>query len=55
MGYGSNAISALKYHIIRILKRILKSVQISFHFRINAKERLKLLVDNNGFEETEAI
>lgn len=25
----------------------------SYHFRINAKERLKLLVDDGGFEETE--
>lgn len=48
-----NQCAQISYH-----KDIEKNFKVcpkcSFHFRINAKERLKLLVDNNGFEETEA-
>lgn len=48
-----NQCAQISYH-----KDIEKNFKVcpkcSFHFRINAKERLKLLVDNSGFEETEA-
>ncbi len=48
-----NRCNQITYH-----KDIEKNLKVcpkcSFHFRINAKERLKLLVDDGGFEETEA-
>ncbi len=48
-----NRCAQITYH-----KDIEKNLKVcpkcNFHFRINAKERLKLLVDDGGFEETEA-
>ncbi len=45
--------SQITYH--KDLEKNLKVCpKCSFHFRINAKERLELLVDNGGFQETDA-
>lgn len=48
-----NRCSQITYH--KDLEKNLKVCpKCNFHFRINAKERLKILVDENGFQETNA-
>lgn len=48
-----NRCAQISYH--KDIERNLKVCpKCNFHFRISAKERLKLLVDDGGFEETEA-